>query len=134
MTRGRVALTAIALAPPAAAWALGPVVMSPHAGAAVCPFRDLTGLPCPVCGATRAFVYFFHGDGRFLDYNWAWLVAWAAVLAIGLMLVLRARTGRSPPPVGTIVRARPWLWAAVPLALLPFWAVALANSGPILAR
>ncbi|MGH3404115.1 MAG: DUF2752 domain-containing protein [Streptosporangiaceae bacterium] len=27
-----------------------------------CPFRDLTGLDCPGCGATRAFLSLFHGD------------------------------------------------------------------------
>jgi len=27
-----------------------------------CPFRDLTGLDCPGCGATRAFVSLVHGD------------------------------------------------------------------------
>lgn len=27
-----------------------------------CPFRDLTGLDCPGCGATRAFLSLVHGD------------------------------------------------------------------------
>ena len=27
-----------------------------------CSFRNFTGLPCPGCGSTRAWVAFFHGD------------------------------------------------------------------------
>jgi hypothetical protein len=130
-------VAATALVPVGAAWALGPLVMGPHAGPSACPFRDLTGVPCPMCGATRAFVYFLHGDGRFVHYNWAWLVLWAAVLAWGVTAVLRTRSGRAPPlaamgSVVAVVRARPWLLVGLPLLLLPFWAVALANAGPIL--
>src|SRR4051794_29107074 len=132
-------VAATALVPAGAAWALGPLVMGPHSGPSACPFRDLTGVPCPMCGATRAFVYFLHGDDRFLQYNWAWLVLWGAVLVWGVMAVLRARSGRAPPLAGlgsvaTAVRARPWLVVGAPLLLLPFWAVALANAGPILAH
>ena len=105
-----------------------------HDGAALCPFRALTGVPCPLCGATRAFVYFFNGDGRFLDYNWAWLVLWAGCWSgAGALRPRRAR----PPPWGprggaTAVRAPAVAGRALLLALLPFWALALANSGTIL--
>jgi hypothetical protein len=30
----------------------------------VCPFYTLTGLPCPLCGLTRAFVFLGHGQLR----------------------------------------------------------------------
>ena len=90
----------------------------------------MTGLPCPLCGATRAFVYFFGGDSRFLDYNWGWLVVWAGLLAWGLAAMVRLRRGR-PPPLGPL-RTHPRLLWGLPLALLPLWAVALANAGPIL--
>jgi len=28
----------------------------------ICPFRNLTGLPCPLCGMTRSMLCFFQGD------------------------------------------------------------------------
>ncbi len=28
----------------------------------ICPFRNLTGLPCPLCGMTRSVLCFFQGD------------------------------------------------------------------------
>ncbi len=60
---------------------------APGVGALVlCPFRLLTGHPCPLCGATRAWHAALHGD---------WAAAFAAhpvaplllPIAIGLSLV-----------------------------------------------
>jgi hypothetical protein len=126
-----------ATAPLLASWALWGPVAEHQAGQWPCPFRAATGLPCPLCGATRAFVYFFNGDARFVHYNWSWLVVWAAVMVWGAVALARRRQGRAPPlgplpAIGAAMRERPALVALVPLALLPFWVVALANSGPIL--
>jgi hypothetical protein len=35
-----------------------------HRPATICPFRALTGLPCPFCGGTTAAVHLGHGDVR----------------------------------------------------------------------
>jgi hypothetical protein len=64
-------------------------------------------------------------------------VVWAAVVAWGAVALARRHSGRSPPlgplrGVATAVHERPRLIALVPLVLLPFWAVALANAGAIL--
>src|SRR3954454_7969897 len=104
----------LAVAPAVASWALWhPVAVDPS-GPVLCPFRTLTGLPCPLCGGTRAFVYAFNGDGRFLHYNWSWLVLWVVVLGWGVATLVRLRAGR-PPPVAPLragaatVQARPWV-------------------------
>jgi hypothetical protein len=53
-----------------------------------CPFRTLTGLPCPLCGGTRAFAWAARGDSGFLHYNAFWvLVAVLMVLAGAVVLV-----------------------------------------------
>jgi len=41
-----------------------------------CPFRWVTGIPCPACGTTRAYVSFFNLDfkGAFLHHPLFWLL------------------------------------------------------------
>ncbi len=54
----------------------------------LCPFHALTGLPCPGCGLTRAFVCLGHGQfGRSLHWH---PVGW---LVYGVLAALWARAG-----------------------------------------
>jgi hypothetical protein len=80
-------------------------------GPVICPFRLVTGLPCPGCGLTRSWVYLVHGQ---------WLDSVAAnpfgavLLALGLAFVLMvavAVTRRRPlPELGSLIR-RPAFYA-----------------------
>lgn len=109
-------LAALALAAVAVALAL----VDPSRGPVLCPFRALTGLACPGCGATRGLHALLTGDlGAALRYN-ALTVAllpfalWAAYVSLGHALggprlkVLRLS------PLGT------WAFAAVVAA---WWVV-----------
>lgn len=67
-------------------------------GPVICPFRQLTGLPCPGCGLTRSWVYLVHGWWResFLAHPFGPLaVALVVVLAV---VTVRARVRRTAAP------------------------------------
>ena len=86
-------------------------VMSPTSathGQVICPFRLVTGLPCPGCGMTRAGVFLMHGDlAAALAANPFVLVALpaavVAVLVVGFAVVRR----QDPPDLGRAISARP---------------------------
>jgi Protein of unknown function (DUF2752) len=138
-TADRLFLTA-ALGALAAPLLAARVLWSPGAEGPVtwqCPLLEATGVPCPACGATRAFVHVVHGDAAFLDYNWAWLLIWAALLGWMLLLVVR-RTRRRPLTgdrvrrFGAFLQRRPAAAAALPFVVLAAtWLVAVANVGSI---
>ena len=86
------------------------------------PIRSLTGLPCPVCGATRSVALFAHGDERFLHYNPWWVVVLLAALGCGVVVAL---IGRRPALAAAVSRAKvPALVATLAVG----WVVALANA------
>ena len=75
-----------------------------------CPLRALTGIPCPLCGMTRACVAAVHGHvGASLAFNPAGVlvVLLAAVAIVRPQLLTRAR-----PPVWllSIAFAALWVW------------------------
>ncbi|MBM7517572.1 DUF2752 domain-containing protein [Nocardioides nitrophenolicus] len=67
-------------------------------GPVICPFRRLTGLPCPGCGLTRSWTYLTHGwwQDSLQAHPFGPLLALVAVLLA--VAVVRARVRRTPPP------------------------------------
>jgi Protein of unknown function (DUF2752) len=82
---------------------LDPVTMAD--GPIVCPFRLLTGLPCPACGLTRSWVFTMHG--QWMDAVNA-NVFGPALLALTLLAVLAALCSRArdqgPPRLEAVFR------------------------------
>ena len=85
-----------------------------------CPFRATTGLPCPLCGSTRAVALAAHGDGSFAEYN-AVIVVLLALVALyaavriaapGMRRLARAERGFREHPVRWVVAvlAVAWVW------------------------
>jgi hypothetical protein len=91
-----------------------------------CPFRTLTGLPCPLCGGTRAFAWAARGDGGFVHYNAFWVLV-AIVMVVAGAVVLARGQGFMDALTRTPRRA------VITLALLGGlgWAYALAERATI---
>jgi hypothetical protein len=87
-----------------------------------CPFREATGLPCPFCGATRAFALAVRGDGGWSAYNAPWVVLAALAVAAGALALAGARLPRARAPVAV---------AAALLVVAVAWGYALAQRGVI---
>ncbi|GAA4688149.1 DUF2752 domain-containing protein [Nocardioides nanhaiensis] len=87
-------------------------------GPVLCPFRAVTGLPCPGCGLTRSWVQLVHGDpaASFAAHPFG-AVLMALVLALAAVVLLAAMRRRPLPDFEGLVR-RPWL-----VVLLGGWLV-----------
>ncbi len=74
-------------------------------GPVICPFRRLTGLPCPGCGLTRSWVYLAHGWWResFLSHPFGALAV-AVVLALAVAVVVARARGVAPPDIDRIAK------------------------------
>jgi len=76
-------------------------------GPVLCPFRRLTGLPCPACGLTRSFVYTMHGhlaEGFQAHFFGPLLVL---AIAVGAVLLATRMAGRRSAAVGRPSVRRP---------------------------
>ncbi|MDE9366874.1 DUF2752 domain-containing protein [Luteipulveratus sp. YIM 133132] len=92
-----VAVTAAAVLPPSAV----------SGGPTICPFRLLTGLPCPACGLTRSWAHAAHGDlsGAFALHPLGPVTLAAAVVAVLLVLLRRRLPSGRPARLLTVVLA-----------------------------
>ena len=114
-------------------FAAGALLDEHGTGLPACPFRTATGLPCPLCGATRAFALAARADGRVWQFNAAWVILAAAAVLAGAVALAAASRGRAPlsdafaKRLTTPARVR----AFILLTLAVPWAYALVQRGPI---
>ena len=97
----------------------------------VCPFREMTGLPCPGCGTTRAAFHVMRGDlGSALEFN-AVAVVFLFPLMIGFYLAWALPRLGGPELVK--LRMPNWLAFTLLFVVLGWWAVRLLPFEPFLA-
>jgi hypothetical protein len=93
-----------------------------------CAFRQVTGLPCPTCGMTRAIRLALQGDFRAAtQMHPLWFVVVPACVALGIAeMAGYRRSGRW----GTVIERRAVLWVvgAIALALVVVWIARLEGA------
>ena len=120
--RGRgVGLLALAAAPFVVGRLAAPRNPGGIGGVAIpCPFRATTGLPCPLCGSTRAVALAAHGDGDFTEYNAA-IVVMLALVALYAVVRIAVPGMRSLARVERGFRDHPVRWVGTVLAVAWVW-------------
>ncbi len=94
-----------------------------------CPFLNITGLPCPACGMTRACVFTAHGDfAAALAANPLGPALMAGSAAILGMLAAMIVTRAPRLPVEEFLRKRPWVRVTAVALVILNWAGLIARS------
>ena len=92
-----------------------------------CPFRSLTGIPCPTCGATHVALALLNGDLRAaLGANPLAALAAVAFIVGGVLAPIWAFT-RFPMPELAAPLPR-WVRAAIVTVLLAGWAWVIVTT------
>ncbi|MFH1502434.1 MAG: DUF2752 domain-containing protein [Candidatus Eisenbacteria bacterium] len=108
---------------------LAAVLGRQHAGPVTCPFRVVTGLPCPTCGLTRTAGHLLRGElaAAFgtnpLD---AATMLFAAPLMVGMWAA--NRLGRWALRVELSRGERTWVWLVTGAALAANWLYVLTSG------
>ena len=84
------------------------------AGPTLCPFRIVTGLPCPACGTTRAVGALLSGD---LESAWSLNPMGLLAVAVGATYLLRPEAGARLNAGYQAALARGWRWQMVAAGL-----------------
>lgn len=112
--------------------ALGLLVLSPlgghiAAGLWACPFKTLTGVPCPTCGVTRSALALSHFDiaGALIAYPLQTL-GWIVFIGGGLAAAGWALLGRRfPSPPGPLPL---WAKAGIGTTIASNWLYCIATG------
>jgi hypothetical protein len=109
--------------------ALLPVESLGLVGSPTCVFRSATGLPCPLCGGTRATHALLRGDlSRAVYLNMAALPGVAALMAIAFVLAYEALRGSAVANWSALLRqSRSFLPMMVCLFFF-YWLVHLRDA------
>lgn len=92
----------------------------------ICPFKMMTGLDCPGCGATRATNALLHGHlGVAADHNLLFVALLPVAIALYAVWALRS-LGVALPPLRL---TRGWIPALV-VAVVAFWGLRLLPWEP----
>lgn len=80
-------------------------LIDPAGGPTLCPLKAMTGIDCPLCGATRAAHQLFRGNlVAALDFNAVFVLA-APLLILAAFAVLRQALGGTPVRVPRMSRS-----------------------------
>jgi hypothetical protein len=122
----QLALVGLACVPAAYLW---PAVHAATGVELLCPLRTLTGVPCPLCGMTRAATSLAAGDlGASLAFN-PFLLVLALATAVMTVLMAGRALGLVGPARPMPDRARRWVIVGIGVLVAVSWLVQLDRYG-----